>query len=294
MLSDMAGSSGRRKEFPVDRTRRSRRGFTLTEILMAVGILGVGMTMVGSIFPVAVDQSRRSRETTMAAECARSIAATIRAERDAIMPRLRADAKDQTRDITGYPELPIPFRVYNPDAFLYDWGRAYATNSTTGDMTLDAQWQAGNYVPVVLATPVKVGGTDIGPWRITILIYKARGTLPVHLNTSSTGGSGNYMKNWTVNRALAGSYLIDWQGATSTTGSPRGEAYLIDNIVTPTSGGTINWANGSIYLAPVVTNTAAKTQAVAGSSPSITGSTGLPSWVSMPGAIAAFHTIIGD
>ncbi|MCX5685637.1 MAG: prepilin-type N-terminal cleavage/methylation domain-containing protein, partial [Planctomycetota bacterium] len=39
---------------------RRSRGFSLTEILMAVGILGIGLTMVASIFPVAVDQTRRA------------------------------------------------------------------------------------------------------------------------------------------------------------------------------------------------------------------------------------------
>jgi len=40
-------------------TGKARAGFSLMEILMAVGILGVGMTMVASVFPVAVDQSLR-------------------------------------------------------------------------------------------------------------------------------------------------------------------------------------------------------------------------------------------
>ena len=47
--------------------RKRRDAFTLTEMLMAAGILGIGLTMVASIFPVAVDQSRRSRDLTMAA-----------------------------------------------------------------------------------------------------------------------------------------------------------------------------------------------------------------------------------
>ncbi len=41
-------------------TRSSRRGFTLAEILIALGILGVGLTMTAMLFPVGIKQAEDS------------------------------------------------------------------------------------------------------------------------------------------------------------------------------------------------------------------------------------------
>jgi prepilin-type N-terminal cleavage/methylation domain-containing protein len=43
-------------------TRPSRRAFSLAELMVAVGILGIGMIMVAMAFPVALDQSRQAAE----------------------------------------------------------------------------------------------------------------------------------------------------------------------------------------------------------------------------------------
>ncbi|MBE3134987.1 MAG: type II secretion system protein, partial [Acidobacteria bacterium] len=103
----------------MNRKRHSRAGFTLTEILMATGILGVGLTMVASVFPVAVDQSRRSRDATMAAMCARSMAAYMRANRSEVLKWCRVNAKSKTT-LMGPSAVPYAIRMYNPVSFLYD------------------------------------------------------------------------------------------------------------------------------------------------------------------------------
>jgi len=116
-------------------TRRRGRGFTLTEILMAVGILGVGLSMIAAVFPIAVDQDRRGRESTMAALCARSVVASMRAGHstfaydthtyfgsnigDATRRDIPTeyDASSQSFFATTYPttpSLPKAFREYNP------------------------------------------------------------------------------------------------------------------------------------------------------------------------------------
>jgi prepilin-type N-terminal cleavage/methylation domain-containing protein len=132
------GPSGWGKEADVNPVRRCRAGFTLTEILMATGILGIGLTMVASVFPVAVDQSRRSQDITMAALSARSVAAAIRANRQgsidrALLPWLRKRGRggyavgDLNRanwppwEITRnqWAKIPGTMRGYNPNFFLY-------------------------------------------------------------------------------------------------------------------------------------------------------------------------------
>ncbi len=46
--------------------RPGRSGFTLIEIMLALGVLGVGMVMVATIFPAAIHQTRQSDRNTKA------------------------------------------------------------------------------------------------------------------------------------------------------------------------------------------------------------------------------------
>ena len=47
------------------RPRRGGKGFTLAEILIALGILAIGMSMVAAIFPAAMEFNRRSTNSTL-------------------------------------------------------------------------------------------------------------------------------------------------------------------------------------------------------------------------------------
>ncbi len=57
-----------------------RSGLTLIEVLATVFVLGLGLIMVGAAFPVGIDQMRRTKEDTYAAELARSAMNMIRAQ----------------------------------------------------------------------------------------------------------------------------------------------------------------------------------------------------------------------
>ncbi|MDB5357228.1 MAG: hypothetical protein JWN24_3681 [Phycisphaerales bacterium] len=50
----------------------ARRGFSFTEILFAVMILGIGFIMIAAMFPVAIKQTQATQEETIAAAIARS------------------------------------------------------------------------------------------------------------------------------------------------------------------------------------------------------------------------------
>lgn len=60
------------------RAPRRHRGFTFTEVLFAVMLLGVGFIMLAGIFPVAIRQAQSSVEQTNAAAIARLAADTLR------------------------------------------------------------------------------------------------------------------------------------------------------------------------------------------------------------------------
>jgi len=56
---------------------RGQRGFTFTEVMFAVIILGIGFIMVAAMFPVAVQQSKMTQEEGVAATIARSATSQI-------------------------------------------------------------------------------------------------------------------------------------------------------------------------------------------------------------------------
>lgn len=300
--------------------RRGRAGFTLTEILMATGILGIGLTMVASVFPVAVDQSRRSQDATLAALSARSVAAAIRAQREKILPYLRRNAREKMIELTTNQRarIPISMRNYNPSFFLYyredpnvalppvtgggtarpihKYARKYF--NSPGEL-----WMAGGYIPVVFATPLNA---DSGaPWLLTIAIYKSQGGVPFNLDAQGVN-SVKYLKHWDWTsgsskpcRGTPGTYVINWAADGTANSLPslnlaarfHGEAYLIERVAqTPgqptidtliTFAAATNWQdmpftffNGQVDQEKMMQR--------------------IRDCITLPGAIAVYHTVVGD
>ncbi len=68
----LAGRGGRlRGSSSLPLRSRTRRGFTFTEILFAVLILGIGFILIAAIFPVALKQTQATSEETTAATIAK-------------------------------------------------------------------------------------------------------------------------------------------------------------------------------------------------------------------------------
>ena len=322
-------------------TRHSRRraGFTLTEILMAVGILGVGMTMVASVFPVAVDQSRRSRDATLAALSARSVAAVLRAQREQIISWCRTHANLGTANMSGWgvqsapnyaPEaIPDSLRVYRPNAFLYDLGR-FNDVTTTGY----AAWQQGDYVPVLFATPIKASpnSPNYGPWRITIVVYKARGGYgrdpfdtpsgtteravlrkPLNLYSREVYAAESegqrytrtYLKAWSEAwpednypcRGDVGDYILDAPPIGSTPqDNNRGDAYLVEKVFRqslPADDEVV--LGGTGYGSFHATTRRVQNSWARDRQIPVSGATGIPgTCISLPHALVAYQTVIGD
>jgi len=334
--------------------RRTGRGFSLTEILMAVGILGIGMTMVASIFPVAVDQTRRANDSTMAALCARSMAATIRAKRAEFVNAHRAYflnlMKATTTDLKNDRERPAEFgiptaeyttltdtkrnpglvsdatiiknlRVYNPNMFLYEAGRRYDTEKPTTLPYFWPMWNAGNYVPIIYVTPIvptdkriynddtgtnSLYNTAGGPWRVTIVVFKSRGhNTGFTYGTTHSAGDALHprTKTWNQNAlvatsgeptfvASAGDYVIDRT-------RHSGEAYLID-FANLDSSKTIGGVAGNATYPPLLLAcgvSASQAKAAGTNFSTLTAASGTATtgiWYPLPGAVAVFHTIIGD
>lgn len=57
---------------------RARRGFSLVEVLLAIFILGIGMIMVASVFPVGANWTRQTAETSVAQNVAQNAVTVIK------------------------------------------------------------------------------------------------------------------------------------------------------------------------------------------------------------------------
>jgi len=296
----------------VIRRRQSHRGFSLVEVLMAAGILGVGMTMVASVFPVAVDQSRQSVDTTMAALSARSVAAVMRARRRRILNWCREGHSTSGRDprntttIVGYEALPDILRCYNPQQFLYpassqreDLQRTYQPSGS--ESTKDVLWSMGSYVPVVFATPMNTlisSGSDVseGPWRITIAIYKSRGRSPAEM--AGSPGDDILFVPWSDSqgrgRGEPGDYIMDVKDVTSPQTNFRGEAYKVSRIYSGRRPD--DPIDDSIFpVAALEDPEDNKGTAYVADRDVEVGQRGeVRDWLSLRGAIAVYHTILGD
>lgn len=224
--------------------RKRASGFTLTEILMAVGILGVGLTMVATIFPVAVNQNRRSVEMTQAALYARSVYAMMRARRKDVLEKIRTkeDANPTTLDAfrLDASDIPSKFNVYHPYAFEYndDWNRSDLPDSGLAS----DRWAGGGFTGPIFWNRIQARG----PYRITLVACAARGTAPIITSAAPPAAPGDYVVDWTLG---------------------RGEAYQVDYVSTTA-------ALSTTLAAPFATGT--------------------PRWSCVPGAVMAFHTVIGD
>jgi prepilin-type N-terminal cleavage/methylation domain-containing protein len=332
MLTDQPATGRSSKECSVGIIYRSRRGFTLTEILMAVGILGIGLTMVASVFPVAVDQSRRSTDATMSALCARSIAAMMRARREAFVGQYRDWFKTATKSgpaanqnrpaefdtpdsnvtaptnppgitcLKANAIMPREMRIYNPNMFLYEAGRAYDASAypASGYMATIPYWpywNVGNYVPLIYVTPLVADplnradpakANNFGPWRVTIIVVKSRG----YKNPASAivpGGGPDRNKSWSEMKTIgAGDYILDRS-------ANCGEAYLIDAVTGAVNSEKLTVASYATANKNVLVQSAS-TPHPAGAHPPTTAGVDVNNntWTVLPGAVAVFHTIIGD
>src|SRR5688572_31350501 len=85
--------------------RSARRGFSFTEVLFAVMILGVGFIMVAAIFPVAIQQARTTSEEGNAAAIARGAVSFIEQNlTNADMPAIRTAG--------SRPGTPLPVQSF--------------------------------------------------------------------------------------------------------------------------------------------------------------------------------------
>ena len=90
-----------------------RRGFTFTEILFAVMILGIGFIMVAAIFPVAIQQTEANNQETIAASIGRSTTGFVEkvAQGQAIIANATVWPPSPSQKQVGAQQVPVSVLV---------------------------------------------------------------------------------------------------------------------------------------------------------------------------------------
>ncbi len=107
-----------------------RAGFSLIEVLIAIAILGVGLIMVATIFPVAATWTRQSAEETVAAQVAQNAVNTIKTKLSTTSLIWGSDSRYVTGSLV----------VYN--GAIYKAKTAIAPNGTAPNS--NSNWQIMN------------------------------------------------------------------------------------------------------------------------------------------------------
>lgn len=113
--------------------QRARGGFTFTEVMFAVVILGIGFIMIAAIFPVAIRQTAQSAEESLAVTAAERAVATLAMQAgEALFPPTAP---------AGVVNIPASEFEYHPP--LVALGEAYRAPGGTkviSDTDAAAQW----------------------------------------------------------------------------------------------------------------------------------------------------------
>jgi hypothetical protein len=206
-------------------------------------------------------------------------------------------------------------------------GTSGTGNISTALDSTGVVWMAGGYVPVVFATPLDAAipsstATPFvgGPWLLTIVIYKSQGMPPPSVDymaceqrtlDGTSTKPDRYLKSWVCKdgpgypyRGTAGMYVMNWpgdpttpvQGGATPSRTPfavdlaqyHGEAYLIESSVTPTPSDptkdTMTFAAAGGVGMPAAYYQYPNAQVL----PLIVNC------ITLPGAIAVYHTVVGD
>jgi prepilin-type N-terminal cleavage/methylation domain-containing protein len=138
------------------KTFRNRRAFSLAEVMIAIGILGVGLLMVAATFPVGLDQSRIVAEQTIA-------------------PLVVEDAFQRLKLLLDEPAgfKRIPNAAAAPTAWLYSFQESLRqlavqqyldAGSPTIDITVNGPIQAYLTNGVAAENPAMVGAPIPPTW----------------------------------------------------------------------------------------------------------------------------------
>src|ERR1035437_8808003 len=113
--------------------RRTGRGFTLIEIMLSIGILGIGVVMVLTVLPVGADWTRRSVDDSSAQTVALNAFAVLQthyplgsANASALVSAVPKTGQPLAGQLMLFPNIntniPIDLTSGQPSERCYKWG----------------------------------------------------------------------------------------------------------------------------------------------------------------------------
>jgi type II secretory pathway pseudopilin PulG len=145
------------------RLKQRRRGFSFTEVMFAVILLGLGFIMVAAIFPVAIRQSQANMEDTAGVSIGKAAAAVVTQQGLFVDPATPPLDLPATQAAPGAPVLVNRF-----DATVL-----VAFNKMAGNLINQADPRYA-WVPVAYRRPVNAAGMPAKHAEIFVLAVQAR------------------------------------------------------------------------------------------------------------------------
>lgn len=116
--------------------RADRRGFTLAEVLISIGILAAGLTMCAAIFPAGIRENDRSAKNVIGTNCATNGLAVVQAVISNTSAYTLTGAMQIICDnSTNLGSFPLASQAY-PTADYYDPNRTYGPGDTACSSTV--------------------------------------------------------------------------------------------------------------------------------------------------------------
>jgi prepilin-type N-terminal cleavage/methylation domain-containing protein len=243
-----------------------RRGFTFTEILFAVLILGIGFILIAAIFPVALRQTQATSEETVAATIAKGGVSYM--------------AKYNSQAYWYAPALVPPATTATPDGMVHPIGPGAFTSDSTATVVNTTLWPlvCGNLIlpsdsryawvpmyrqmsgqPYVQIILIGVQARNRSFYDSNDLATRSDGGVslearPLTAQFSAVGTTPNTVtltspNNLFATAAAPGAYIVvSNDNSASTNGTTNGWMYRLGNLVSTTGSGT---STSSVFqLAP--------------------------------------------
>ncbi len=116
--------------------RRTRRGYSFTEVMFAVVVLGIGFIMIAAMFPVAISQQQSTQQESNAASIARAAANYFEsAVTSTMLPGT---------EVAGFPNRPRVFSIRDPQDAVPNGGAPPALwNALKGNLIVPSDRRYG-------------------------------------------------------------------------------------------------------------------------------------------------------
>ena len=100
-------------------TEQSRAAFSLTEVVIAMGVAAVAFTSIIALFPLGLNMSKESYEATQAALLTQSILADLRDQGSSSSGKLIQKGGSNAMNSNNYDTIPLSASTASGDRYIY-------------------------------------------------------------------------------------------------------------------------------------------------------------------------------